>query len=102
MTEYFEIHHRDGPARYGDLRLTESVPTPACADDIVVDAGSLWTHNREISDINTSVDLVTILPHRAFPAGTHKRIQDSFAAAEASSDAVSSVNDHRSGDPWLF
>jgi Queuine tRNA-ribosyltransferases, contain PUA domain len=89
MTEYFEIHSRDGPARYGEVRLTNSIATPACADDIVVDAGSLWTRNRSISDIDVEMDSVTILPHRAFPAGTDERIQESFAVTEASSNVAS-------------
>jgi len=31
MTDYFEVHHRDGPARVAELRLSESVTTPAVA-----------------------------------------------------------------------
>jgi len=41
MTEYFEVHARDGAARVGELRLRDSVSTPAIADDVVVDGGGL-------------------------------------------------------------
>ena len=33
MTEYFEVHARDGAARVGELRLRDPVTTPALADD---------------------------------------------------------------------
>ena len=33
MTEYFEVHERDGAARVGELRLRDPVTTPAVADD---------------------------------------------------------------------
>ncbi|ERG95498.1 archaeosine synthase subunit alpha [Haloquadratum walsbyi] len=88
MTEYFEIHNRDGPARYGELRLTESISTPTCADDIMLDAGSLWTRERSISDVDVDTNSITILPHRAFPAGASERIQHSFDLTEASDEVA--------------
>jgi archaeosine synthase len=77
MTDYFEVHERDGAARLGELRLTEPVTTPALADDVLVDAGSLWTAEREIPE--GSEDTLTVLPHRGFPAGTPEEVQDAFA-----------------------
>jgi len=77
MTEYFEVHARDGAARIGELRLRDPVTTPALADDIVVDAGSLWAADRDPPE--GSEDVLTVLPHRAFPAGTDPTVQDSFA-----------------------
>ncbi|SDZ94738.1 archaeosine synthase [Haloplanus vescus] len=78
MTEYFEIHARDGAARLGELRLRESVTTPALADDSVVDGGSLWAADRDVPE--GSDDELTVLPHRSFPAGTDPTVQDSFDA----------------------
>jgi len=78
MTEYFEIHARDGAARLGELRLRESVTTPALADDIVVDGGSLWAADRDVPE--GSDDELTVLPHRSFPSGTDPTVQESFTA----------------------
>jgi archaeosine synthase len=77
MTEYFEVHARDGGARLGELRLRDPVTTPAVADDVVVDAGSLWGSDRDHPD-GSEADL-TVLPHRSFPAGTDPTVQESFA-----------------------
>jgi archaeosine synthase len=77
MTEYFEVHGRDGAARLGELRLRDPATTPAIADDIVVDAGSLWAADRD-HPTGTDAEL-TILPHRGFPAGTDPTVQDTFA-----------------------
>jgi len=77
MTEYFEVHARDGAARVGELRLRDSVTTPAVADDFVVDGGSLWTADRELPD-GSEAEL-TVLPHRSFPTGTDPAVQESFA-----------------------
>jgi archaeosine synthase len=77
MTEYFEVHARDGAARIGELRLRDPVTTPALADDVVVDAGSLWAADRDPPEGNEGA--VTVLPHRAFPAGTDPTVQESFA-----------------------
>ncbi len=77
MTEYFEIHERDGAARLGELRLAESHRTPALADELLVDAGSEWTQERQQPAGDGSK--VTILPHRAFPGGTPGEVQDAFA-----------------------
>jgi archaeosine synthase len=77
MTEYFEVHARDGAARIGELRLRDPVTTPTLADDVVVDAGSLWAAARDPPE--GSEETVTVLPHRGFPAGTDPTVQDSFA-----------------------
>ena len=77
MTDYFEVHERDGTARLGELRLSESVTTPALADDVLRDTGSLWTADRELPEGDESV--LTVLPHRGFPAGTPGEVQDAFA-----------------------
>jgi len=77
MTEYFEVHARDGAARIGELRLRDPVTTPALADDVVVDAGSLWAADRDPPEGDEGA--VTVLPHRAFPAGTDPTVQESFA-----------------------
>ena len=77
MTEYFEVHWRDGAARVGELRLSEPVTTPALADDVVEDAGSTWFRERERPE--GSEDAVTILPHRGFPSGTPDEVQEAFA-----------------------
>jgi archaeosine synthase len=76
MTEYFEVHERDGAARLGELRLREPVTTPALADEFVVDAGSLWAADRERPE-GSEAEL-TVLPHRAFPAGTDPAVQEAF------------------------
>jgi archaeosine synthase len=77
MTDYFEVHARDGAARLGELRLADPVTTPALADDVVRDAGSLWPADREVPDGDDAA--LTVLPHRAFPAGTDPTVQESFA-----------------------
>lgn len=77
MTDYFEVHRRDGPARLAEIRLAEPVTTPALADDFVSDAGSLWTADREVPE--GSEDVLTILPHRGFPSGTADEVAESFA-----------------------
>jgi archaeosine synthase len=77
MTDYFEVHARDGAARLGELRLADPVTTPALADDVVRDAGSLWPADREVPDGDDAA--LTVLPHRAFPAGTDPAVQESFA-----------------------
>ncbi len=79
MTEYFEIHERDGAARAGELRLADSIPTPALADEYVADAGSLWAEDRELPEGRE--DRVTILPHRAFPSGTPEEVEEAFAGS---------------------
>ncbi|USZ67344.1 archaeosine synthase subunit alpha [Halorussus salilacus] len=77
MTDYFEVHHRDGPARVAEVRLSEPVTTPAIVDDFISDAGSLWVDDRELPE--GSDDELTVLPHRAFPSGTDEEVMDSFA-----------------------
>ena len=77
MTDYFEVHERDGAARLGEVRLADPVSTPALADPFLDDAGSLWAGDREVPDGDESA--LTVLPHRAFPAGTRDEVRDSFA-----------------------
>ncbi|MFC3477424.1 archaeosine synthase subunit alpha [Halobacterium litoreum] len=77
MTDYFEVHERDAAARVGELRLAESVTTPALADDVVEDAGSRWAEPQSLPEGDDFV--LTVLPHRAFPSGTADEVQESFA-----------------------
>ncbi|WP_436347365.1 archaeosine synthase subunit alpha [Natronorubrum sp. FCH18a] len=77
MTDYFEVHERDGAARVGELRLESPVTTPALVDDVLEDAGSLWSADRAVPEGDEST--LTVLPHRAFPGGTAAEVQDSFA-----------------------
>ncbi len=77
MTDYFEVHARDGAARVGELRLESPRTTPALVDDILEDAGSLWAADREVPAGDEST--LTVLPHRAFPGGTAPEVQRSFA-----------------------
>ncbi|MFW5956172.1 MAG: archaeosine synthase subunit alpha [Halorhabdus sp.] len=76
MTEYFEVIDRDGAARIGDLRLQSSITTPALIDDVLVDAGSAWIEERDVPDGDE--ETLTVLPHRAFPAGTPAEVQSAF------------------------
>ena len=77
MTEYFEVHVRDGPARLGQLRLAEPVQTPALVDDVIADAGSLWPADRDLPTGDETQ--LTVFPHRGFPGGTDPAVQESFA-----------------------
>ena len=85
MTEYFEVHGRDGAARLGELRLDDPVSTPALADEVVDDAGSLWAKERELPE--GADDRLTILPHRAFPPGTRDPVRESFRVDHPDIDA---------------
>ncbi len=76
MTDGFEVHTRDGGARLGELRLTDPLTTPALADDVISDAGSLWTADRELPEGDP--DVLTILPHRGIPAGTREEVAATF------------------------
>ncbi|MEF8827298.1 MAG: archaeosine synthase subunit alpha [Halapricum sp.] len=78
MTDYFEVHHRDGAARVGEFRLSDSVRTPTLADDLTVDAGSEWSEAREYPEGDEGT--LTILPHRGFPGGTPEEVQEAFAS----------------------
>ncbi|MFC6786482.1 archaeosine synthase subunit alpha [Halobaculum halobium] len=86
MTDYFEVHERDGAARLGELRLDSPLTTPALADDVVRDAGSLWNAERDAPEGDDST--LTILPHRAYPAGTREEVVDAFAPDYAESAAA--------------
>ncbi|WP_247731261.1 archaeosine synthase subunit alpha [Halovivax limisalsi] len=77
MTEYFEIHARDGAARLGELRLAEPRRTPALVGDLLDDAGSEWVADPELPAGDPSS--LTVLPHRAFPGGTAPEVRESFA-----------------------
>ncbi|GAB3688786.1 archaeosine synthase subunit alpha [Salinarchaeum chitinilyticum] len=83
MTEYFEVHERDGAARAGELRLADALLTPALVDGgrdrdgVLADAGSLWSEERDVPDAGAD-DVLTVLPYRGFPAGTDPEVQSSF------------------------
>ncbi|MDB2287217.1 tRNA-ribosyltransferase, partial [Halorubrum ezzemoulense] len=77
MTDYFEVHERDGAARLGEVRLAEPVSKPALADPFIDDAGSLWAGDREVPAGDATA--LTVLHHRAFPAGTRDEVRESFA-----------------------
>jgi archaeosine synthase len=95
MTEYFEVHERDGAARLGELRLADPVATPALADPFLEDAGSLWAASRSVPDGDD--DALTVLPHRAFPAGTRDKVRESFAVDHPDADfPTAAVVDSRS------
>jgi archaeosine synthase len=98
MTDYFEVHERDGAARLGELRLADAVPTPALVDDvdadtpgrvhtILRDAGGRWPSEPDASEGDDSH--VTILPHRGLPAGTPEEVADAFANDYADTDVPS-------------
>jgi archaeosine synthase len=76
MTEYFEIHARDSAARRGELRLSESLPTPALVDDVIEDGPSLWHESQPDPDGDPTA--LTVLPHRALPRGTEETVEDAF------------------------
>jgi archaeosine synthase len=76
MTDYFEVHERDGAARLGELRLAEPLSTPALADDVLVDAGSQWAREREVPEGDEAN--LTVLPHRSFPQGTAAQVEQAF------------------------
>jgi len=78
VTEYFEVHARDGPARRGELRLADPLATPALVDDVLVDGGSLWPADCAVPEGDPA--RLTVLPHRGFPAGTRAEVQTTFAA----------------------
>ncbi|MFU8867561.1 archaeosine synthase subunit alpha [Natronococcus sp.] len=77
MTDYFEVHARDGAARVGELRLEEPRSTPALVDHVLEDAGSLWSAERGVPEGDDS--RLTVLPHRGFPGGTADEVKESFA-----------------------
>jgi len=110
VTDYFEVHGRDGAARRGELRLASPVSTPALVADadadadadagagdddtdpgtgdvnrpdagvaraVLADAGSEWVADRDPPAGDES--RLTVLPHRALPAGTPAAVQEAFA-----------------------
>lgn len=89
MTDHFEIHERDGPARIGELRLVEPLTTPALVGDSITDAGSLWPEAREPPAGDP--DALTVLPHRALPAGTPDEVEDAFAVSPPTIDEPSAA-----------
>ncbi|QGN06339.1 tRNA-ribosyltransferase [Halorhabdus sp. CBA1104] len=76
MTEYFEVIDRDGAARIGTLRLADAITTPALVDDVLEETGSLWSGEQAVPDGDEST--LSVLPHRAFPAGTPTEVQTAF------------------------
>jgi archaeosine synthase len=79
MTEYFEVHARDGAARRGELRLSAPLATPALVDDHLDDGDgrSRW---HEASDAPAGDEsALSILPNRALPPGTDPSVEDAFA-----------------------
>jgi archaeosine synthase len=89
MTDYFEVHARDGVARAGELRLDPPLATPAAVDDRVVDAGSLWPAERDAPEGDAGA--LTVLPHRALPAGTPAEVAAAFAVDPADVDFPSAA-----------
>ncbi|WP_293027156.1 archaeosine synthase subunit alpha [Natronococcus sp.] len=98
MTDYFEVHARDGAARVGELRLEEPLSTPALVDDVLEDAGSLWSAEREVPEGDDSQ--LTVLPHRGFPGGTADEVKESFAVEYPNVDypSVAVVSSDRADD----
>ncbi|MFB6162243.1 MAG: archaeosine synthase subunit alpha [Halococcoides sp.] len=84
MTQFFEVDRRDGPARIGHVRTTDPLRTPGLVGDRLVDAGSEWVADRSIEADPTAL---TVLPHRAFPAGTPAEIQDTLDPSLPDRDA---------------
>jgi len=89
VTDYFEVHERDGAARIGELRLADPLWTPAVVEDVLEDAGSLWPAEREVPDGDESV--LTVLPHRAFPGGTPEGVREAFAVEYPEVDVPSAA-----------
>jgi len=77
MTDYFEVHDRDGAARLGELRLSDPVPTPGLVDGVLADAGSEWVADRNLPDGDDTA--LTVLPHRALPGGAPEEVRAAFA-----------------------
>ena len=89
MTRFFEVLERDGPARLGDLRLSESVTTPALVDDVLVDGGSRWP--GEPAEPTADEDVLTVLPHRTMPAGTEEAVRTAFSEGPPAIDGPSAA-----------
>ena len=79
MTDHFEVHARDGAARIGEVRLDTPLRTPGLVGDQLHDAGSEWAAGRETPDGDP--DALTLLPHRALPAGTPDSVRETFGGA---------------------
>jgi len=86
VTDGFEVVDRDGPARVGELRLDDPLTTPALVGDVLRDAGSLWTADRDVPDGNSN--RLTVLPHRGHPAGTPESVAEAFDPSPVDPDAV--------------
>ncbi|MFB6141564.1 MAG: archaeosine synthase subunit alpha [Halosimplex sp.] len=106
MTDYFEVHERDGAARLAELRLDTPVTTPALVTDadratggdgpvdgaavtdpgsapeadaahpVLSDPGSGWATEPEAPEGDDS--RLTVLPARGFPSGTPGEVQAAF------------------------
>jgi archaeosine synthase len=111
MTDGFEVHARDGAARRGELRLADPLATPALVapvdDDtpgvpgrarVVADAGSAWPRERAVPGGDPA--RLTVLPHRAAPAGTDERVAEAFFVEPPDVDFPSAavVSTHTAGD----
>ena len=77
MTDYFEIHGRDGAARRGELRLADPLVTPALVGEVLRDGGSRWAAPRDTVEADPAA--LTVLTHRAIPPGTPAEVTDAFA-----------------------
>ncbi|MEF8839594.1 MAG: archaeosine synthase subunit alpha [Haloarculaceae archaeon] len=89
MTEYFEVHERDGAARLAELRLADPLETPALVDDVLADAGSEWHTAREVPEGDDAH--LTVLPHRGLPGGTPAAVREAFASEYAAVDYPSAA-----------
>ncbi len=63
MTDYFEVHERDSAARVGELRLADSVTTPALVDDVD-------TRRRATADTSLLTPEAAGLPSETLPTAT--------------------------------
>ena len=89
MTDFFEVHDRDGAARIGEVRLDDPLTTPGLCDEVLADAGSLWPEEREMPPGDP--ERLTVLPHRALPAGTPDEVAEAFAPEYPDIDAPSAA-----------
>jgi archaeosine synthase len=98
MTDHFEVHARDGAARIGELRLSESLRTPGLVGEYLDDAGSEWAAARETPASDPAV--LTVLPHRSLPPGTPDEVRETFGGAgnAATGDAAAPADGVAAGD----
>jgi len=110
VTDYFEVHERDGAARLAELRLADPITTPALVTDaaaadadvadaprpevdvahpVIADAGSAWAGEPDAPAGEES--RLTVLPHRGLPAGTPEAVQQAFAVEYTDADYPSAA-----------